>query len=569
MAISPTLDKKILSYLKSLPKNSIISKKALAKKFNISQDALNTRINQVNKNFNLNIQGAGIGGSLVDTSTLSKKEQNIFKNNYKAKTISQMATDITGLPYDNKITKAKSAQLYRYYLTQSRLGNILKGDMKMGTRPKGSTPADLKGFGGYRKAQADLIKLDPKTYGNLTPAQVDSRLKKALNFSTVRGAFNVPKSLTPSFEHFQGIVPGTISQDPNALRKVGITTQDFNFNVLGAKAQNNIYKTIKNNLRTAKEFLTAGNKKEAKKSLDVVNEIYGDIAKKVKYIDRKQLPFYNLKGNNLKEVNLKALKLNDVRKLDDVVSHYVKFVATGPSEDIKKIDQPNLKKAVKLIQKGDESNFKKLVSSRIPSILKGGKFAIPGALIGGAMASGMGGEAEAAITYNPTIGALVKTGSDDIATQSNVLEWAAKNPEASMAGTATAGLGMTKPGSAVLKGLLKTLAAPAVGAGYAALDVKENLDEGESLPEALADKSAGLSLMGSRALMGGQGLGALLGGAKIARSLTPVGAAMTAAGIGKDYYDWASEEIERLEGMTDYERQVYSDSLMDETNIDF
>ena len=30
------------------------------------------------------------------------------------------------------------------------------------------------------------------------------------------------------------------------MRKVGITTQDFNFNVLGAKAKNNIYKTIKN-----------------------------------------------------------------------------------------------------------------------------------------------------------------------------------------------------------------------------------------------------------------------------------------------------------------------------------
>ena len=44
---------------------------------------------------------------------------------------------------------------------------------------------------------------------------------------------------------------------------------------------------------------------------------------------------------------------------------------------------------------------------------------------------------------------------------------------------------------------------------------------------------------------------------------------MTGAGVAKDYYDWASEEIERLEGMTDYERQVYSDSLMDETNIDF
>jgi len=195
------------------------------------------------------------------------------------------------------------------------------------------------------------------------------------------------------------------------------------------------------------------------------------------------------------------------------------------------------------------------------------KTAIPAAIFGGAMASGMGGEAEAAITYNPTIGALVKTGSDDIASQSNVLEWAAKNPEASMAGTATAGLGMTKPGSAVLKGLLKTLAAPAVGAGYAALDVKENLDEGESLPEALADKSAGVSLMGSRAL--GGGLGTLLGGAKIARSFTPIGAAMTAAGIGKDYYDWASDEIDRLEAMDPDERAAYNEMMMDETNIDF
>ena len=28
-----------------------------------------------------------------------------------------MATEITGLPYDNKITKAKGAQLYRHYIT--------------------------------------------------------------------------------------------------------------------------------------------------------------------------------------------------------------------------------------------------------------------------------------------------------------------------------------------------------------------------------------------------------------------------------------------------------------------
>ncbi len=289
------------------------------------------------------------------------------------------------------------------------------------------------------------------------------------------------------------------------------------------------------------------------------------------------------KGQGL--VNFELLDIDQdgtVTKLKDT-GFDPKRGLVASDEDLSKITKQRADELVKLgKQKIDAEGVKlKLIpgdqlpipeKSKVLNMFKNfgkAKTALPAAALAYLGTSGFGGEAEAAITYNPTIGALVKTGSDDIATQSNVLEWAAKNPEASMAGTATAGLGMTKPGSAVLKGLLKTLAAPAVGAGYAALDVKENLDEGESLPEALADKSAGLSLMGSRALMGGQGLGALLGGAKIARSLTPVGAAMTAAGIGKDYYDWASEEIERLEGMTDYERQVYSDSLMDETNIDF
>ena len=76
--------------------------------------------------------------------------------------------------------------------------------------------------------QKQLINLDPKTYKDLTPSMLDNRIKKALQFSTVRGAFDVPQSLTPSFEHFQGIVPGTIAKDPKALSKVGITTKDFN-----------------------------------------------------------------------------------------------------------------------------------------------------------------------------------------------------------------------------------------------------------------------------------------------------------------------------------------------------
>ena len=181
------------------------------------------------------------------------------------------------------------------------------------------------------------------------------------------------------------------------------------------------------------------------------------------------------------------------------------------------------------------------------------KTAIPAAIIGGMMATG--NEAEAAITYNPTIGAMVKTGSDDVASQSNLLEWAADNPEPLTVAGAIGAAGMTKPGSALLKGLIKTLAAPA-GIATTGMTVKENLDKGESLPEALADPMAGLGMMG-------------IGAGKLLRMGTPVGAAMTAAGLGKDYYEFAQDEIEKMNQMSDYDRGIYNEMLMDDTNIDF
>lgn len=312
------------------------------------------------------------------TTNLTPKEEKLFANSYNKKTISQMATEITGLPYDNKITKAKNAQLYRYYLTQKKLGNI--EEVVKGTRPKGSTPKTEKGFGAYKKAQKDLMNLDPDTYKDLTPAQVDARLKKAIQFSKVRGAFDVPTSLTPSFEHFQGITPGTITQDPNALRKVGITTQDFNFNVLGAKAKNNIYKTIKNELRTAKEAAKLGDNKAAKQSLNTINEIYDDVSKKLKTVARDKLPKYNLNKNLIKETNLKAVDFDVEKRLGNTIENYVRFVAAGPKKDVAKIKQPNLKKAVQLVKKGDDQAVKDLIDSRLPAVRSGQLFSklLPG-----------------------------------------------------------------------------------------------------------------------------------------------------------------------------------------------
>ena len=335
---------------------------------------INESLEKVDPEIKSNVVKVEKGG----TTSLTPNEEKLFANNYNKKTISQMATEITGLPYDNKITKAKNAQLYRYYLTQKKLGNI--EEVVKGTRPKGSTPKTEKGFGSYKKAQQDLMNLDPDTYKDLTPAQVDARLKKAIQFSKVRGAFDVPTSLTPSFEHFQGITPGTITQDSDALRKVGITTQDFNFNVLGAKAKNNIYKTIKNELRTAKEAAKLGDNKAAKQSLNTINEIYDDVAKKLKTVDRNKLPKYNLRKNLIKETNLKAVDFDVEKRLGNTIENYVRFVAAGPKKDVAKIKQPNLKKAVQLVKKGDDQAVKELIDSRLPAVRSGQLFSklLPG-----------------------------------------------------------------------------------------------------------------------------------------------------------------------------------------------
>jgi hypothetical protein len=273
------------------------------------------------------------------------------------------------------------------------------------------------------------------------------------------------------------------------------------------------------------------------------------------------------KGQGL--VNFELLDIDQdgtVTKLKDT-GFDPKRGLVASDEDLSKITKQRADELVKLgKQKIDAEGVKlKLIpadqlptpeKSKMLNMFKNfgkAKTAIPAAIMGGMMATG--NEAEAAITYNPTIGAIVKTGTDDVASQSNLLEWAADNPEPLSVGAAVGAAGMTKPGSALLKGLIKTLAAPA-GIATTAMTVKENMDKGESLPEALADPMAGLGMMG-------------IGAGKLLRMGTPIGAAMTAAGLGKDYYEFAQDEIDKMNQMSDYDRRIYNEMLMDDTNIDF
>ena len=588
MAVNLTakVGQRILDYLSSLPKDSVVNIAEVKRKFNVAHDTVKSRLDKVNKEKGLNLTSGGSGGSKIESSILTDKERNIFQKGYNKKNIAQMATEITGLPYDNKITKAKHAQLYRYSLTQSKLGKIDLKESVKGVRPKGTTPEDLKGFGAYRKAQKDLMNLDPDLYKDLTPAQVDARLKKAINFSKVSGSMDrkaIPLSLHPSFEHFQGIVPGTIAKDPKALSKVGITTKDFNFNVLGARAKNNIYKTIKNNLRTANAALKAGEVDEAKKSIKVVNEIYDDVASKLKTVDRKKLPKYNLKDNFIDEINLKEVKIGSKQNLDKSLTDYIKFVASGPAKDVKKITQPNLKKAVELSLKGDDEGLKKLVKSRVPGVKAGEKFVIPAVATLGAtkmLTSEVEAE-ETPIKYNDEAGAFLDPKNDEKVSNRTMLEWAADNPMPTAAVASAPLLSKTVRQSTgkLLKGLLQTIGTPtgvtALTAGLGGVDLTETSDrlglEAEAaLAKPLVSGSQDVARKFSNPTIR-RGLQQILNlgmtptfAAKAARVASPLGiASLAGEGLYK-YGKFATNEIERINDMKENNPDAYAEYLAEQ-----
>ena len=50
---------------------------------------------------------------------------------------------------------------------------------------------------------------------------------------------------------------------------------------------------------------------------------------------------------------------------------------------------------------------------------------------------------------------------------------------------------------------------------------------------------------------------------KYGRMLTPLGIATIGVGLGKDYYDFAKDEIAKVKAMPEDERRAYNEALMD------
>ena len=411
-----------------------------------------------------------------------------YKKEYKSKPLMQIAREITGKSAKNIGTlKIRSAlERLRNALVDKKLINV----EDIATRA--SVPFDPTFIIGAAEQaqrlqkQVNLAKLDPKGIiddpkyfskrgpftGKFNPQNFDRELLKFLNMDTVEGSLDPKlfekgqaKFLKPSFEHIQGVTPGDIIGDSKALRTVTIATRRYNFQQMGSTS--NLYKDVKDYLRVAMAALKNNDKVLANDSVRIVNEVYDKISKRFPNLDRKDLPNYSIKGNNVKETNLKGLI--KPQKLEDSFKQYFKSAADTikPSElRIAERVQPNFAKVINLFKDGKINEGYNLIKSRIPSVKGGGKFAIP-ILAGGTAINFLTSPSEAIAAEAGTATLQMPQGSP---AQINLVdEEGFTNTEKLLAGTtAGAAIAARKPLLRTLGKVVRPFGFPSVAAGFAA-----------------------------------------------------------------------------------------------------
>lgn len=210
------------------------------------------------------------------------------------------------------------------------------------------------------------------------------------------------------------------------------------------------------------------------------------------------------------------------------------------------------------------------VSEKIP---KKGKLGLAAA--GTLALTGAATAEELPIKYNDEIGAFVDPKTDDKVSQATLLDWAANNPMPTAAVASAPLLSKTvrKGAGKLLSGLLSTLGSSTAGLGFAGMTVKGNLDEGKNIVDATVDPMVGIELLYPEAAkrFGGKGLQNVLGRAlslgRVGAMMTPVGMGITALGIGKELYNIAQEEQDRIDEMRENDPMAYQEYLKEQQEL--
>ena len=156
-----------------------------------------------------------------------------------------------------------------------------------------------------------------------------------------------------------------------------------------------------------------------------------------------------------------------------------------------------------------------------------------------------------AATTLAVAGPIEETGSTAIDT--------AKTVGAATAGAATVG---TKPGRKLLGKTIRTLGTRAAAVPLAGLTIADNLKKGENIIDATLDPLVGAELLlpnlfkeNVAKITSNPTLQKILKVGKVGRAFTPIGAGITAAGLGIDAAKFTKKRIEELRSMTPEQRE--------------
>jgi len=204
----------------------------------------------------------------------------------------------------------------------------------------------------------------------------------------------------------------------------------------------------------------------------------------------------------------------------------------------------------------------------------GGKGKLAAVTLAG-LGIGTAAVADEPIKYNDELGAFVDPLNDEKVSQATMLDWAANNPMPTAAVASTPLLSKTvrKGTGKLLKGLLSTLVSSAAGLGFAGLTVKENLDEGKNIVDATVDPLVGVEMLFPEAAkrFGGKGvqntLGRILSLGRVGTMMTPVGLGITGLGIGKELYNAAQTEQDRINEMRENDPMAYQEYLAEQQEL--
>ncbi len=329
-----------------------------------------------------------------------------------------------------------------------------------------------------------------------------------------------------------------------------------------------------NNLRKDAERITDPAMRQGilKRAKDIEQEFVNKTGYKIGNFDIK---------NNKVVINPKTKRLSELKNPfnETLQTAFKNFETTGPSKETfkgvdKKLMTADVDERVKIFEdiKGTGAAKTSKYLQALQKVPKIGKIAT--AVIGGTAGAGAiatlaqadeSKEPETPIKYSDDAGAFIDPKTEEPVSNKTMLEWAADNPMPTAAIASAPLLSKTvRQGTGkILKGLLSTLASPLAATGFAGATIKENLDEGKNIVDATVDPMVGIELLYPEAAkrIGAKGVTGALGKAlslgRVGAMLTPVGAGITALGLGKMGYNALQAEKEKLAGMSDEEREAY------------